>query len=148
MKSAIPALTITAALLVSGGNAFALQSGQPQSSTKASKPRPSGPGGTSARLSPVQRQLQQNPGLGDRLTDRLPRTLDPVSAASGFRTLHAFVAAVSASNNLQIPFVTMKARLLKNQMNLGQAIRRLRPSANYRAEVQRAEREAAAIIGK
>jgi hypothetical protein len=111
----------------------------------SSKGRPSGAARTAA-LSPVQRQLARNANLADRVTDRLPKGFDAVSASSGFRTLGQFAAAVAASNNLEIPFVTLKSRMVDRGVSLGEAIRELRPSADHRAEVRRAERDAASLI--
>jgi len=143
-----PIVALTAALLTVTGTAFATQGEPPQSSTKKSKSKPSRAVGAKGALSPLQRQLQSNPSLADRLTERLPRSFDAVSASSGFRNLGEFVAAINAANNLQIPFVTLKSRMIDDRMSLGQAIRNLRPSANSRAEVRRAERQAAALLRK
>jgi hypothetical protein len=111
----------------------------------SSRGRQSGAARTAA-LSPVQRQLARNSNLASRLTDRLPKGFDAVSASSGFRTLGQFAAAVTASNNLEIPFVTLKSRIVDRRVSLGDAIRELRPSADHRAEVRRAERDAANLI--
>jgi hypothetical protein len=148
MKPAITAIVTATVLLLSAGSAFPLQTKKTQSSAKASRPRAPAAVGTTGAPSSVQRQLQRNPNLANQLTERLPRSFDAVSASSGFRTLGDFVAAINAANNLQIPFVTLKARMVDGRMSLGQAIRNLRPSADYRAEARRAEREAAAIIRK
>ena len=69
-------------------------------------------------------------------------------AASGFRDLGQFVAAVNAADNLQIPFMTLKARILDDGMDLSQAIRDLRRSSDYRKEARRAEDEAKAMMRK
>jgi hypothetical protein len=163
MRRAILAWGIVATVVIATDGTFAFQSGrgakpavqsprgQPvtkaQPATRSSKGRQSVPASTQA-LSPLQRQLQRNPDLAARLTERLPKGFKAMPASSGFRNLGQFVAAVTASNNLEIPFVTLKKRMIDDRMSLGQAIRNLRPSADYRAEVRRAERDAAAIIGK
>jgi len=101
----------------------------------------------SGPLSPVQERLRLDPALASRLDGRLPRGFDLMSAASGFRSLEQFVATLNASNNLDIPFVTLKLRVVNRRMSLGGAITALRASVDSRREAARAEREAAAIIG-
>ena len=65
-----------------------------------------------------------------------------VSAASGFRNLGQFVAAVNVSRNLGIPFTQLKADMVTKHMSLGQSIQALRPSANSTVEVERAQTQA------
>jgi hypothetical protein len=98
-------------------------------------------------LSPVQQKLQRNTNLANRLRGRLPAHIDVISAASGFRNLGQFVAAVNVSNNLGIPFVTLKSRMVDDRMSLGRAIKDLRPSADSRKEARRAEADAATLLG-
>jgi hypothetical protein len=120
----------------------------PQTSAKPAGGKTTPAASNARALSPVQRQVERNPELARTLTELLPKGHDAVAASSGFRTLGEFVAATHAAQNLDIPFVTLKSRMIDDRMNLGQAIRNLRPSANFRTEVRRAERQAAALMGK
>ncbi|MBA2304895.1 MAG: hypothetical protein H0W08_20000 [Acidobacteria bacterium] len=101
----------------------------------------------SGPLSPVQERLRLDTALASRLDGRLPPGFDLMSAALGFRSLEQFVAALNASTNLDIPFATLKLRVVNRRMSLGGAIKALRASVDSRREAARAEREAAAIIG-
>jgi len=93
-------------------------------------------------LSPVQQKLSTHTQLANKLQSRLPAGTNVVTAASGFRNLGQFVAAVNVSHNLGIPFSQLKTDMVTNQMSLGQAIHALRPSANGTHEAERAETEA------
>ena len=97
-------------------------------------------------LSPVQLKLQKNKNLFTMLEGRLPKGTDVIAAAERFRNLGQFVAAVNVSNNLQIPFTELRARMLDEGMSLGQAIKAERNDVDATIEVQRAEREARIII--
>lgn len=78
-------------------------------------------------LSPVQLKLQKNTNLARKLQSRLPVGTNLTLAASGFRNLGQFVAAVNVSHNLGIPFTELKTRMVDQGMSLGQAIQDARP---------------------
>lgn len=96
--------------------------------------------------SAVQQDLQRNAILRETLRVRLPQGTDLVVAAGGFRRLELFVATVTASSNLGVPFVELKRRIVNDGMTLGQAIQDLRPASKYWSEARRAEEDAAATI--
>ncbi len=100
-----------------------------------------------AALSPVQRKLQRNPGLAAKVSGRLPAGTNLMSAASGFRTVAQFVSAVNGSNTTRIPFAELKRRMAYDGMTLSQAIQDVRPKSDYRSQAERAETEAAALVG-
>lgn len=103
--------------------------------------------GTTVTLSPVQQKLQKNTNLASKLEGRLPKGTDLLAAAEGFRNLGQFVAAVNVSNNLGIPFVDLKTRMVDDGMSLGQAIQAERQDVDHVTTiVQRAERDAQTII--
>lgn len=114
--------------------------------TASKSPKSNATAGTTGTLSPVQQKLERNTNLARKLDGRLPSGMDVVDAAAGFRNLGQFVAAVNVSNNLGIPFSQLKSRMVDDGLSLGQAIQDLRPSADYRTEVQRAERDASIVI--
>lgn len=147
------------ALVVLATESSAAQSGQagaaqtpPHAGTAPVKPVPAKTvkkASTAARSapSPVQQKLRRNPGLATRIAGRLPAGTDVMTAASGFRTLGQFVSAVNGSNTAHVPFAELKRRMAYDGMTLSQAIQDLRPQSDYRAQAQRAETEAAALIG-
>lgn len=113
------------------------------SAQRAAKPAPAKPRVT---MSAVQQDLQRNAILRETLRTRLPEGTNLVAAAGGFRRLELFVATLSASNNLGIPFFELKRRIVNDGMTLGQAIQDIRPSSKYWSEARRAEEDAAAAI--
>ena len=104
-------------------------------------------------LNPIAQKLQGKP-LGARLEKMLPTGMTLDKASSGFRNQGQFIAAVHVSRNLGIPFADLKATMLGlplqgttttttlRPMSLGQAIQRLRPSANATTEAAHAETQA------
>lgn len=66
-------------------------------------------------LSKTQQKLQTNTKLQDKMIARmgtqLPQGVTVIQAASGFKNLGQFVAAVNVSNNLGIPFADLKAKM-------------------------------------
>lgn len=103
-------------------------------------------GSTPGTLTAVQQKLQKNTHLADKLQGRLPAGTDLMTAASGFRNLGQFVAAVNVSNNLGIKFTDLKTRMVDEDMSLGQAIQDARPTADSPTAVRRAEADADALI--
>ena len=99
-------------------------------------------------LTPVQLKLQRNTNLASKLQSRLPAGTDLTLAAAGFRNLGQFVAAVNVSNNLNIPFADLKARMTgfapgptpgstvqTAPMSLGQAIQSFKGTSGTEAGV-------------
>lgn len=111
-----------------------------QRATRAAQPKPR------IARSAVQQDLQRNAILRETLRVRLPQGTDLVAAAGGFRRLELFVATVSASNSLAMPFFELKRRIVNDGMTLGQAIQDMRPASRYWSEARRAEEDAAATI--
>ncbi len=89
--------------------------------------------------------LSDNPQLASTLQGRLgsmlPSGTSLTEAASGFKNLGQFIAAVHVSHNLGIPFEGLKTKMA-NGDNLGKAIKELKPSANSKSEVKKANRQA------
>ncbi|HYU42200.1 MAG TPA: hypothetical protein VEQ84_08620 [Vicinamibacteria bacterium] len=82
---------------------------------------------TSTTPTRAQQLLAQNTKLRDKLRTRLPAGTDMDLAASGFRNLGQFVAAVNVSNNLGLSFDDLKARMTgTNPVSLGQAIQQVK----------------------
>jgi hypothetical protein len=103
--------------------------------------------------------LTQNTQLSSKLTSLLPVGTNLQTAASGFRNLGQFVAAVHVSHNLGIPFDQLKCTELATAdacgtmtvpskgSHLGQAIQTLKPamsSTDSKSAAKQAEKEASA----
>lgn len=114
--------------------------------------------GTSGPRAPGQ-LLSQNTQLSSKLSGLLPAGTDLQTAASGFRNLGQFVAAVHVSHNLDIPFAQLKCAELattpacpgmtvpSKSSHLGQAIQTLKPSmssTDSKSAAKQAEKEASA----
>ena len=114
--------------------------------------------GTSGPRAPGQ-LLAQNTQLSSKLSSLLPAGTNLQTAASGFRNLGQFVAAVHVSHNLGIPFDQLKGKELATTdacpgmtvptkgSHLGQAIQTLKPtmsSTESKAAAKQAEKEASA----
>ena len=75
----------------------------------------------------------------------LPAGTSLTDAASGFKNLGQFVAAVHVSHNLGIPFQDLKDKMTSGD-KLGKAIKQLKPEADSKSEAKQAEKEAKADI--
>lgn len=113
--------------------------------------------------------LAQNSKLASKLSSLLPQGTNLQTAASGFKNLGQFVAAVHVSNNLDIPFAQLKCAELATKAactttngtttvtmtvpakgsSLGGAIQTLKPSttsSDAKAAVKEANKQAAGDI--
>jgi hypothetical protein len=87
--------------------------------------------------------LTQNTKLASKLQALLPAGTDLQTAASGFKNLGQFVAAVHVSHNLGIPFDQLKAKMQGPPAeSLGKAIQQLKPTADSKTETKKATKEA------
>jgi hypothetical protein len=92
----------------------------------------------------------KNPQLEQRLQALLPAGMNVTDASTGFKNWGQFVAAVHVSNNLNIPFTSLKAKMTgPTPLSLGQAIQTLKPAGTttttttaIQTEVHKAETEA------
>lgn len=66
-------------------------------------------------------------------------------SCNGFQNMQEYVAAVRVSQNLGIPFETLKAKVQSGK-TLHQAIHELRPGVNSRMEALKAEQQAEKIL--
>lgn len=104
-----------------------------------------GPNSTSDTKSrqTIDQKLDGNPKLSAKLQSLLPAGTDLKTAAAGFKNFGQFVAAVHVSNNLGIPFDELKAKMTgDNAESLGKAIKALKPDADTKAEVKKAQQQA------
>jgi hypothetical protein len=99
--------------------------------------------GQSSTQSSVSTRLSSNTKLASKLQSLLPPGTDLQAAASGFKNLGQFVAAVHVSHNLGIPFDQLKAKMQGPPTeSLGKAIHELKPDADAKAQTKTAETEA------
>jgi hypothetical protein len=84
--------------------------------------------------------LSKTPQLSSRLQSLLPAGTNLTQAASGFKNLGLFIAAVHVSHNLGISFSDLKAKMIAGD-NLGKAIQTLDPNVNAKAEAKKANKQ-------
>ena len=93
--------------------------------------------------SAIGEKLQDNTKLAAKLQSLLPKGTDLAAASSGFKNLGAFVSAVHVAHNLGIPFDTLKAKMMgPPKESLGKAIHALRPDADSKSEISKANKQA------
>jgi hypothetical protein len=133
-----------------GGPAVGAQTGQgggnqgPNNHGQANKPAEPNKSANSAK-NDVATRLRQNPDLASKLQGMLPAGMSIETAASNFKSVGQFVAAVHVSKNLDIPFDQLKGAMVTNHMSLGDAIHGLKPeitSETAKLEAQKAEEQA------
>ena len=76
-----------------------------------------------------------------QLAELVPPGVTTQEACTGFKSVKDCAAALHASQNLNIPFADLKGKVTGGQ-RLGTAIHELKPEANARVEVKRAEGQA------
>jgi hypothetical protein len=86
-------------------------------------------------------ELTKNTQLSSKLQGLLPAGTNLQDAAGGFKNTGQFVAAVHVSHNLDIPFDQLKTKVAGGE-SLGKAIHELKPNADAKAEVRKAEKQA------
>src|SRR5437660_5116568 len=75
----------------------------------------------------VGQRISEHPKLASRLQSLLPAGTNLDAAASDFKNMGQFVAAVHVSHNLNIPFDQLKEKMVTDHKSLGGAIRELKP---------------------
>ncbi len=110
--------------------------------TTVSHPQPSTHASSPSHLTFIQR-IDANPQLMARLQPLVPSGMTLDQAAAGFKNQGQFIAALHASKNLNIPFDQLKAEMTgADHDSLGKAIHDLKPGADTKTEVEKAEQEA------
>ena len=75
----------------------------------------------------------------------VPSDMSATEACGGFKSMVECSAALHAAHNVGIPFKDLKTRMTHGE-TLGAAIHHLKPGADVRAEVSRAEEQARADV--
>jgi hypothetical protein len=97
----------------------------------------------------VDQLLTQNTKLSSNLQSILGSGVNLQDAASGFKNLGLFVAAVHVSKNLNIPFDQLKTTMASDGGNLGKALHALQPNLSkkdVKSAVKTAKHQAKADI--
>jgi hypothetical protein len=92
-----------------------------------------------AEQSTPQQEGPSSPGT--HLAALVPAGMSTEEACTGFKSVKDCAASLHASQNLSIPFADLKSKVTGGQ-GLGAAIHELKPDANARAEVKKAEGQA------
>lgn len=105
---------------------------------------------TPVTLSKAQQKLTSNAKLATKMEQRmgtaLPANVTVIQAASGFKNLGQFVAAVNVSYNHEgISFTELKKLMVKEGYSLGQAMQKLK-ATDATTTAQRAEYDANRMI--
>lgn len=100
---------------------------------------PSGPAAAAAGESPAE------PPQSTRLASALPDGMSAREACEGFRTSAECATTLHAAQNLRIPFADLKTKVAGGQ-KLAAAIHELKPAADAKSEVRRAEDQAHADL--
>ncbi|HTD10565.1 MAG TPA: hypothetical protein VK676_00730 [Steroidobacteraceae bacterium] len=98
-----------------------------------------------AQSMPQQAEQPAPPPADTHLSALVPAGMSTDEACTGFKSVKDCAASLHASQNLNIPFVDLKAKVTGGQ-RLGAAIHALKPDVNARAEVKRAEGQAAGDV--
>lgn len=138
--------------------------GNPHTTTKsapaASRTTTSGTT-TTTTLNPIAQKIASKPNLSTKVQTMLPKGMTLEQASLGFKNQGQFIAALHVSQNLGIPFADLKTAMTgidptlppdaqpaaTSTLSLGQAIQKLRPSADADAAAGTAERQASTDLG-
>jgi hypothetical protein len=144
-KAAKPAKTTKSAKADTKGSKKSTTTASTTATSKETTATTSSTGET-VPLTKVQEKLKKNTNLAAKLESRLPEGTDLMKAASGFKNLGQFVAAVNVSNNHEgISFTELKKLMVKEGYSLGQAMQKLKVT-DATTEARRAEYEANRMI--
>ena len=119
---------------------------------------------TTMPLNPIAQKISSNHGLQPKVNALLPTGMTLNRASLGFKNQGQFIAALHVSRNLGIPFADLKTAMTgirptttgttvgattgtstttsRTTISLGQAIQKLRPSANAESAATTAEHQA------
>jgi hypothetical protein len=104
--------------------------------------------GQAASAADIASRIESNAQLASHVQSMLPSGTTIASAATGFKNEGQFLAALHASQNLNIPFDSLKAKMTgSNSESLGAAIKASKPDLSEnqaKEEAKKAETEAKA----
>jgi hypothetical protein len=111
---------------------------------------------TTTSPNPIAQKISSKPNLSSKVQTMLPTGMTLDQASAGFKNQGQFIAALHVSQNLGISFADLKTAMTginptlppdaqqpsTTTMSLGQAIQKLRPSADADGAVSTAEHQA------
>lgn len=139
-------LTLIGATAALGLAAFAYAGG-PEDQAGAAQPspaaQPSMPSTDPATQSDPASTAQSSASTAQstRLAAIVPAGMSAQEACTGFRSVEECAATLHVSQNLSIPFPDLKSKVTGGA-KLGAAIHQLKPDANVKAELRKAEEQA------
>jgi hypothetical protein len=139
-------LTLIAATAALGLAAFAYAGG-PEDQAGAAQPspaaQPSMPSTDPATQSDPAATAQSSASTAQstRLAAIVPAGMSAQEACTGFRSVEECAATLHVSQNLSIPFPDLKSKVTGGA-KLGAAVHQLKPDANVKAELRKAEEQA------
>jgi hypothetical protein len=101
----------------------------PASSTTTATPPPN----------PIASKIASKPQLNAKVTSMLPKGMTLQQASLGFKNQGQFIAALHVSQNLGIPFASLKKDMVQKNMSLGQSIQDLKPAAHATDEARKGQ---------
>ena len=91
-------------------------------------------------------RMHNDPALAKRIQDLLPKGMPIATAEDGFKNEGQFIAALHVSQNLNIPFDQLKAKMTgSNSESLGKSIHDIKPTLTQdqaNNEAKKAEQQA------
>ena len=103
------------------------------------------PGQRDSNTQPPASSQPSDPTQHSRFAELVPADMSATEACSGFKSMIECAAALHAAQNVGVPFNELKSRITGGG-TLGAAIRDLKPGADVRSEVSRAEEQAKADL--
>ena len=94
---------------------------------------------THTQTNPIATKIASKPQLNARITAMLPKGMTLQQASMGFKNQGQFIAALHVSQNLGIPFASLKKDMVDRQLSLGQSIQDLKPAAHATDEARKAQ---------
>jgi hypothetical protein len=138
-------LTLIAATAALGLAAFAYAGGPEDQAGAAQPSMPSTDPTTQATVPQADpsatAQSSASTAQNTRLAAIVPSGMSAQEACAGFRSIEECAATLHASQNLSISFPDLKSRVTGGA-KLGTAIHQLKPDANVKAELRKAEEQA------
>ena len=113
------------------------QAGGPTTSTPTPTTAPATT--THTQTNPIATKIAAKPQLNARITAMLPKGMTLDQASMGFKNQGQFIAALHVSQNLGIPFASLKKDMVQKHLSLGQSIQDLKPTAHATDEARKGQ---------
>jgi hypothetical protein len=91
------------------------------------------------QTNPIAAKIAAKPQLNVRIATMLPKGMTLEQASKGFKNQGQFIAALHVSQNLGIPFASLKKDMVGKHLSLGQSIQDLKPTVHSADEARRGQ---------